>query len=60
MTIYNVSFVFDTCVVLATVTTDDISEAVGLAEDTIKDELGFVVPKNCSVQIDEISEEGDN
>lgn len=54
MTDYNVSFVFDQAIVSTTITTDDISEAIALAEDTIKGELGFVVPSNCSVQIDEV------
>ena len=53
MATYNVSFVFDQAVVSTTITTDDINEVVGLAEDTIKDELGFVIPNNCSVEIEE-------
>jgi hypothetical protein len=53
MTDYNVSFVFDQTIVSTTISTDDMSEAIGLAEDIIKDELGFVVPTNCSVSIEE-------
>jgi hypothetical protein len=55
MTTYNVSFVSSYCVVSTTITTDDISEVVGLAEDTIKDDLGFAMPDNCSVEIEEIN-----
>ena len=51
---YNVSFVFDQAVVSTTITTDDPSEIVGLAQDTIAVEIGFVVPENCSVEIEEL------
>lgn len=54
MATYNVSFVFDQAIVSTTITTDDISEAVGLAEDAIKDELGLTIPKNCSVEVESV------
>jgi hypothetical protein len=55
MTTYNVAFVFSYCVVSTTITADSEENLVSQAEDIIKDELGLTIPKNCSVEIEEIN-----